>query len=109
LRIIDQEKDLYEFVADADSNYLLPDHISDANLNGLNESEENISPGVKYFGNNSNSLTKGVQEPSFDTEIMIDQWGHWVSACAPINREKSSLLICADIKSDESLPSGQHH
>lgn len=95
--------DLFEFVADSDSNYNLPDYMK-FNINDLapmDESDENIWPGFIYDDSLGYLYKKSLNKANFGV-TPYDQWGSFISACAPINlkRQKTVSLLCLDIELD---------
>lgn len=103
MRLIDKEKVLFEFVADADSNYNIP-VLTDSNQDGaLDEADENTGPGVVYDA----SLSRGPSLESLIRPVGIDafpdQWGSWISGWAPIrdSAEKTVAVFGVDIKSSD--------
>ncbi len=91
-----EEKNIYEFVADADSNYFLSSYI-DTNNNGISEpDEENVWPGLKYDPANANTLEfqQAYSQPIYETDFYEDQWGKSLSAYAPIiNSDGETIAI----------------
>lgn len=94
-----QEPNLFEFVADADSNYNLPEFIKidiQDEPNKFGESDENVWPGYVYDDSVSLLFTKALQHPSYVAPT-VDQWGPFMSGCSPIKKiSKSVLLLCLD-------------
>ena len=91
-----EEKNIYEFFADADSNYFLSSYI-DTNNNGISEpDEENVWPGLKYDPANANTLEfqQAYSQPIYETDFYEDQWGKSLSAYAPIiNSDGETIAI----------------
>lgn len=98
-----KREDLYQFVADADSNFFLPfsqDQNSDGNLD---DADEAIVPGTYYsvpFASRG-LFRKGEKGPSVSTRILSDQWGSFITAVAPIKRNADTIALLA-IDSDVS-------
>ncbi len=74
-----KDKTLYQFVADAESNYYLP-NIGDTNL------EEIVPPGTYYDVSNFDSYMKtdAFKYPIANKDFSTDKWGTFISASAPI-------------------------
>ena len=85
---------LYEFVADADSNFNLPAYTkySIFDTSALDAEDENIWPGFNYDDSNKKAYSRALNMP-MHIEIS-DQWGRAVTGCAPIVR--NSLILCID-------------
>lgn len=77
------EPKIWEFIVDADSNFFL-DNGDDYNADGIiQNNEENVWPGMKYF------YEKGVLDdakvvPAYSKEVEMDQWGRYITGAAPI-------------------------
>lgn len=75
---------IWEFVADADTNYDVF-HLTDTNVDGrLDEMDENTWPGMAYDakGYSPAAYERAFQKPYFVE--MSDQWGDFLSGNAPI-------------------------
>ncbi|MDO8469145.1 MAG: hypothetical protein Q7S29_05300 [Candidatus Peribacter sp.] len=103
MRLIDKDRALFEFVADADSNYDFP-VLTDSNQDGaLDEADENSGPGVAYDA----SLSRGPSLESLIRPMGIDafpdQWGSWISGWAPIKDSagKTVAIFGVDIKASD--------
>ncbi len=88
---------MYEFVADADSNYFLPDPNDQNAL-------EVVPPGTQYAVAqlaHAKALSLLLKKPLTSTEITTDKWGTYLSASAPIFNEsgvgKAILGVDMDI------------
>lgn len=94
-----QQKGMWEFVVDADSNYfLLP--ANDYDENGIiSESEENVYPGFQYDAAYSPNMAIGLEKPFAEKEWYSDQWGTFVSGYAPIigSGNKGVAIVGFDI------------
>lgn len=92
---------MFEFVADADANWNLPQYfpysINKKPLN--NEAEENIHPGVMYYGpTEEGSFIHGINYPSY-IYAGVDQWGTAITGLAPlIVHGKTKAILCLDYK-----------
>jgi hypothetical protein len=90
-RPVDGEN-LWEFVADADSNIFL-NASDDINSDGaITPNEENVWPGMKYFYP-WNTFKKGLIKPAFSEQLETDQWGTYVTAVAPIKDQGKTVAI----------------
>jgi hypothetical protein len=79
-----ENKDLFEFVADADSNYNLPFYSKlFSDFSPIGESDENVAPGVIYDDSRGHLLLKALQRPHYG-QTSFDQWGYALSGFAPI-------------------------
>ncbi|MFH1444653.1 MAG: hypothetical protein ABIG34_04700 [Candidatus Peregrinibacteria bacterium] len=75
---------LWEFVADADSNYDIPLLSEDHNGDGvINEADESIWPGVIYDATGQEFSTAGLDGPMIEN-LSTDQWGTFLTGNAPI-------------------------
>jgi hypothetical protein len=76
--------DVWEFVADADSNYDLP-FWKDINNDGLltAEDDENVWPGLPYISTEPSYLRDALTKPDHNLGNR-DQWGYFISGSAPI-------------------------
>ncbi len=84
--------DLWEFVADADSNYNLP-FYTDFNSDGiLEESDENVAPGVRYYAWQKEIYKNVLDFPTYNSSIATAQWGLAISGTAPI-RDKQGKAV----------------
>jgi predicted transcriptional regulator len=77
-----------EFVADADSNYDLPFLRDDNNDGVLDELDEAVAPGERYYPS-SPYFIKGFEAPTPDPEIISDQWGTFIAGYAPVHTDSS--------------------
>ncbi len=85
-----------EFVADADSNYSLP-FLVDMNKDSvLNEADEAVAPGVRYWSQ-SPYFKLGFFGPQADPNPMTDQWGTFITGFSPISSETSEYMIEVDM------------
>lgn len=85
------EENMWEFVADADSNFYIPfSGIDYNNDNKVDETDENVAPGIKYF-DDTDPLKIATREPTYDREILYDQWGPGLAGYAPITDENGNL------------------
>lgn len=93
---------IWEFVADADSNYNLPfNGLYDLNDDGrFSDADENLAPGVRYdIQTSSPDLYKsGMMYPIYEDDWTVDQWGTFITGGAPI--ENGIYLIGLDIDVD---------
>jgi predicted transcriptional regulator len=88
-------KMLYEWVVDADSNFDIPSY-TDANMDGIAQPEEqNVFPGGIYDVRNMKVLFTGqaLREPAIEKGFNTDQWGTFISAYAPIKKNGNSIAI----------------
>lgn len=94
-----EDNGIWEFVVDADSNYFLPEFDNTNNDGVINEADESVFPGVKYDYSYWTELNrKGLFQPLYSMNI-VDQWGSFVSATAPIpiKDRVSNYIIEVDI------------
>lgn len=97
LRSTDFEN-LFEFVADADSNFYLSYANKDLNEDGsLDQADLNVAPGTYYFSIDQ-VFNKAKQGPTHSKDIFVDQWGSLLTGAAPIQGAgKFKYLIGIDI------------
>ncbi|TSD00334.1 MAG: adenylate cyclase [Candidatus Peregrinibacteria bacterium Greene1014_49] len=89
---------LFEFVADADSNYTLPWIGPDFNGDGqLTAADENVSPGVRYYAQKNSRMLDAFSKPTFEDNFYSDQWGTWISGFAPIKSSNGNVVLGADV------------
>lgn len=87
------DPEILEFVADADSNYFIPELGVDQKNDGvLDESDENIVTGVAYPKSQAPGAATALKtkRPAYD--FSGDQWGNWVSGFAPIF-DKRGIIV----------------
>ena len=90
------DKEVTEFVADADSNYNLP-FLKDDNQDGiLDASDEAVAPGIRYIST-SPLFYLGFDQALADKEFVTDQWGTFISGYAPILSQKSEYMLELDM------------
>ena len=96
-----QPPNLWEFVADADSNYNIP-FYSDSNRDGKLESDvdENVAPGVAYFEPSNMGLSNALQNPTHSIDFFADQWGMWLSGFAPIKDANGKTVAVLGLDTD---------
>lgn len=99
-----KEVGIWEFVVDADSNYYIPDFYDMNQDYQIDESDENVAPGVRYDAGYSYPilLGKGLKEATFD-EGLVDQWGQSMSASAPIFIENKLVAVVSIDKDISNL------
>ncbi|NOS67416.1 MAG: hypothetical protein HOO67_03580, partial [Candidatus Peribacteraceae bacterium] len=86
-----------EFIVDADSNYNLSNIGPDYNEDGkLDESDENVSPGMKVPDSHE-EMHVGLEKPTHDRTFYPSQWGTLVSGYAPIKGTKIQAALGADV------------
>jgi hypothetical protein len=91
--ILRQTKDpnIWEFVADADSNYYIPRLEKDINGDGLiNDADANIVPGERYDASGQEMADEGMSATSY--EWVNDQWGPTLTAYAPIMKSDGKAI-----------------
>lgn len=93
-----EEKDTFEFIVDADSNYNLADIGPDFNHDGiLNDSDENVFPGFRTH-QVGNKMLSALEKATFEPKFYTDQWGTWISGYAPIKKNgEPYAFIGADV------------
>ncbi len=85
---------IWEFVADADSNYDLPSEIDMDNNQKITSDEENVAPGVAYDIKQSPETT--IDGPYIENNFSTDQWGTFLTAGAPIlNKQGQAVAVIA--------------
>lgn len=93
-----EQKDIWEFVVDADSNFIEPS-LSDNNNDGLlNSSELNVWPGYRYF--NNNEFKFAIKDSYFSYQFYGDQWGTYISGYAPIRDQTGRGIAFLGIDAD---------
>lgn len=92
---------IWEFVADADSNYTLP-ACEDFDRDGIiDESAEcNVAPGVQYDTSNDASFEEAWKEAFIQKQLYTDQWGTYISAYAPIKIKIGETIAILGLDSD---------
>ncbi len=89
---------IWEFVADADSNYYIPDYYDNNEDGILDEQDENISPGVRYSQDLKSSIyNEGLIRPTYEREYLTDQWGTFISGSAPIFDQSGKAIAILEI------------
>ncbi len=82
---------MYEFIADADSNYNLPNLWIDFNSDEiLDDADENVWPGFNYFDANGDLFEKAKIQPVYG--FSRDQWGYFITGVAGIYDENKQLV-----------------
>jgi len=77
-----EDPEIFEFVADADTNYTLPLSDYDYNKDGvINDADDPAFPGMRYDATGQR-LTRAWKQPFF--EVTQDQWGIFISGLSPI-------------------------
>lgn len=83
---------LWEFVADADSNYDIPLLSKDHNGDGvIDEADENAWPGLLYDATGQEFVTKGLRGPMVEG-FATDKWGTFLTGFAPIRDSNGSAV-----------------
>ncbi|MFH1010720.1 MAG: hypothetical protein V1784_05740 [bacterium] len=103
MRLIDEEKTLFEFVADADSNDDIPAY-TDSNRDGvLDEKDENSWPGEVYDASLAKESTLESLIRPVGVDAFLDQWGAWISGWAPIKDSagKTVAVFGVDLKASD--------
>lgn len=94
------DPEIYEFVADADTNYQLPYYLRDFNEDGvMDHADEQAPPGTSYAVESHVELVKnGLKMPIID-DVYTDQWGTFITGCAPIaDRVNVPIaVLCVDV------------
>ena len=87
------EINLLEFIADADSNYFLPDH-QEYNFDGkIDDADENVFPGFALDDLQLTPIVMNVIKTGMASyEPNIDQWGSWISGFAPIYNKNGDII-----------------
>lgn len=108
LRVIDKPY-LWEFIADADSNYSVPFLTEKNGDNSLDETDENISPGVRYYSTNEGPhLTEALIKPTYSKDFIANQWGILMTGYAPILNEKNQTVAVLGIDTNTGNVLSQH-
>jgi len=94
---------IWEFVADADSNYYIPNIKYDYNADKkVDDADENVWPGMQYdLASYSLKINKGgLLKPIFDATDLVDQWGTFITGTAPIRSTsgKSIAIFAVDVE-----------
>ncbi len=96
-----EDPEVYEFIADADSNYNLP-FLVDLNNDGiLDETDEAVAPGVRYV-TLSRTFPLGFEMPAADMDMVVDQWGTFISGYAPIKDAEGRNIAALEVDMDIS-------
>lgn len=97
------ERNLWEFVADGDSNYFLAAE-DDYDANGsFSSDEENVWPGFKYYYD-WETFEDALLAPAFSKSIKTDQWGAYITGAAPIKVDGETVAILGvDISIDDVI------
>ncbi len=98
-----ENKMLYEWVVDADSNFDIPS-FTDSNMDGISQpDEQNVFPGGIYDVRNMTILLsrEALKAPMIEPGFNTDQWGTFISASAPIKRNNVTVAVLGlDMKID---------
>jgi len=102
MRLIDGEKALFEFVADADSNHYTSSHINIDQDGVPDEEEENPWPGEVYDASLEMESMESLIRP-VGIDAFPDQWGTWISGWAPIQDSsgKTIAIFGVDINASD--------
>ncbi len=95
---------LWEFVADSYSNYYLPFIGPDMNEDGiLDDTDENVAPGIRYWNDTPEAQLAAQEHPAFDEGLNATQWGDLISGYAPVKDENGNTvaILGADIVASE--------
>ncbi|MBP9773130.1 MAG: hypothetical protein KBD00_00690 [Candidatus Peribacteraceae bacterium] len=98
------KKGVFEFIADADSNYNLPFWVDSNNDGKEQPNEYAVAPGVQYDGSTFEAYASGrvIDGPFVDIGNTIDQWGPSVGAGTQIKRGNEVVgILRLDTKIDE--------
>jgi hypothetical protein len=94
--------DMWEFIVDADSNYNIPHLWMDYNNDGIvNFADENVAPGIRYYTNNETCFIEALKK-STHSDFYSDQWGTWISGCAPVRDKLGSVVAILGLDMDVS-------
>ncbi len=93
--------EIWEFVADADSNYNIPFYTEASGDDVLNEYDENVAPGVRY-ALRTNILVEALKQPITEEDFLVEQWGVTLSGHAPIKDAKGNSVAVLGIDIDVS-------
>lgn len=85
---------IWEFVADANSNFDIPLLSKDENNDGvINEADENAWPGVAYDATGQEFAQNALRGP-FVEGFTTDQWGTFLTGMAPIyDADKQAIAV----------------
>ncbi len=87
-----ETENMWEFVADADTNYFL-DSADDYNADGLiSDNEVNVWPGRQYYYD-WKVFNFALSSPSYTTEPETDQWGTFITGAAPIFQDGKPIAV----------------
>ncbi|MDD5041020.1 MAG: hypothetical protein PHX87_01005 [Candidatus Peribacteraceae bacterium] len=88
---------LWEFVADADSNYNIPLLSIDFNGDGvLDGADENAWPGAVYDATGQRFVTEGLKGPMIEG-FASDKWGTFLTGMAPIHDDNGKPIAVLGI------------
>lgn len=94
-----EDPEIYEFVADADSNYFLPEDPNDP------DAIEVLPPGTSYEINqlaDDDERQILLKEAITDSIFVTDRWGTYLSASAPIFNENEEGVAILGVDMDVS-------
>lgn len=100
-----EDKDIWEFVVDGDTNFHLPNFLDVNNDGVLNEADEGAPPGTRYDVAFSAPTIRdhGLEKPGYDSDFYSDQWGTFLSANAPIYDESGKPVAILGVDMDVSV------
>lgn len=94
LRLTD-DPNIWEFVADADS--LDPFAEVDLNDDGVIDDADQLSPPGEPYDVTGQEYEMDVVKPTVSVAPIMDQWGNWYSANAPIRNNRNELVAILGI------------
>lgn len=90
---------IFEYIADADSNYFLPQYsaMDINNIPPFKQSNENIWPGYLYGVSSPPIFGLAVKRAAYGF-IAVDKWGTAITGMAPIFRDgRLVAILCLDV------------
>ena len=98
--------EIWEFVADADSNFFIPfEGALDNNNDGkLDAADESIVPGQIYDAKNLTPIAfkYSLTRPTYEEQHIPDQWGRFLSGYAPVRDTKGKTVAVLGLDMDIS-------
>ncbi|MBU0766229.1 hypothetical protein KKF55_00350 [Patescibacteria group bacterium] len=92
-----EDKNIWEWVVDADSNYNIPNSGVDYNDDGvIDDADEGVSPGVMYDATGMRFTSVGLNGPMIE-DFGTDQWGTFLTGFAPIRDEDGQAVAVLGI------------
>lgn len=93
-----EDRDIWEFVVDADSNYYLPEYYDNNNDGKLDESDEGTAPGTKNYWPYTSSIN--IANGPFYEISTPNQWCECISGIAPIRNSEGNVVAILEVDKD---------